>query len=104
MPRRWRRKLRLPATTSQTVGPFFHLGCAPLYRTELAGRGGRGARVTIQGPVPEADREAVPDAGVAVRQAERCRRFSRRGGQDTTADGSVFVGCSLGPTRAYSTF
>ena len=70
--------MRLPATTSQTVGPFFQLGCAALYRTELAGPGVSGERVTIQGRVLDGDGLAVPDAVLEVWQADAAGEYAQR--------------------------
>jgi protocatechuate 3,4-dioxygenase alpha subunit len=96
--------LRLPATTSQTVGPFFHLGCAPLYRTELAGRGVSGARVTIQGRVLDGDGQAVPDAVLEVWQADASGEYAQQAGYDSKADENVFFGFGRIPTDAQGNF
>jgi protocatechuate 3,4-dioxygenase alpha subunit len=68
--------VRLPATTSQTVGPFFHLGCSPLYRTELAGPGINGERITIQGRVLDLDGQPVPDALLELWQADASGKYA----------------------------
>ena len=77
-PRRWRNKLRQPATTSQTVGPYFQLGCSALYRSELAGPSIGGERVTIQGRVLDGDGKAVPDAVLEVWQANAAGEYAQR--------------------------
>ncbi len=41
--------MSLQASTSQTVGPFFIIGCTWLNRNEIAGEGVAGERVTIEG-------------------------------------------------------
>ena len=58
-----------PATTSQTVGPFFKIGFKWLYCDNLAGAGVSGERVTIQGRVFDGDGVPVPDAILEVWQA-----------------------------------
>lgn len=68
--------MRLPATTSQTVGPFFQLGCGTRYRSELAGPGVSGKRVTIQGRVLDGDGRAVPDAMLEVWQADATGEYN----------------------------
>ena len=103
-PRRWRRKLRLPATTSQTVGPFFHLGCAALYRTELAGPGVRGERVSIQGRLLDGEGQGVPDAILEVWQADANGEYAQQAGLDSKAGEDVFFGFGRTPTDADGNF
>jgi protocatechuate 3,4-dioxygenase alpha subunit len=59
----------LQATTSQTVGPFFVIGCTWLNRNEIAGEGVKGERVTIEGSVLDGDGKPVPDALIEIWQA-----------------------------------
>jgi protocatechuate 3,4-dioxygenase alpha subunit len=61
--------MALRATTSQTVGPFFHLGLGWLFRAELAPEGVPGERVTIEGRVVDGDGAPVPDALLELWQA-----------------------------------
>jgi protocatechuate 3,4-dioxygenase alpha subunit len=62
-------QLRLKATTSQTVGPFFSIGFDWLVRDSIAGEGVGGERVTIQGKVFDGSGIPVPDAILEVWQA-----------------------------------
>ena len=64
------------ATTSQTVGPFFALGLARLYRADLAPQGVEGERVTIEGRVLDGDGAAVPDALIEVWQANSHGKYA----------------------------
>jgi protocatechuate 3,4-dioxygenase, alpha subunit len=96
--------LRLLATTSQTVGPFFHLGYAPLYRTELAGPGVSGERVTIQGRVLDGDGQAVTDAVLEVWQADASGEYAPHGGLDATVGKNTFFGFGRIPTDAHGKF
>ncbi len=57
------------ASTSQTVGPFFHLGLSMLNVSELAGPNVRGQRITLEGVVLDGNRHPVPDAMVEIWQA-----------------------------------
>jgi protocatechuate 3,4-dioxygenase alpha subunit len=68
--------VRLRATTSQTVGPFFALGLAWLNRDELAGPGVSGERVTITGRVLDGDGVPVPDALIEIWQANAHGRYA----------------------------
>ena len=94
----------MPATTSQTVGPFFHLGCAPLYRTELAGPGVSGSRVSIQGRVLDGDRQGVPDAVLEVWQADAAGQYALQTAPDAEAGGGTFSGFGRIPTDADGNF
>ncbi len=62
--------MSIPATTSQTVGPYFKIGFSPLYRDQLAGPGVRGERITIEGRVLDGDGKPVPDAVLELWQAD----------------------------------
>lgn len=61
--------MRLQATTSQTVGPYFKIGLEWLHRENLVGERVSGERVTIQGRVLDADGLPVPDAMLEIWQA-----------------------------------
>lgn len=64
------------ATTSQTVGPYFRLGCDPLNCSELAAPGVAGDRITIQGSVLDGDGVGVPDAMLEIWQANAHGRYA----------------------------
>lgn len=68
--------MSLQATTSQTVGPFFALGLARLYRDDLAPKEVGGERVTIEGRVLDGDNVPVPDALLEVWQANRHGKYA----------------------------
>jgi protocatechuate 3,4-dioxygenase alpha subunit len=61
--------MNLPATVSQTVGPFFRIGLQWLTCDNLVGEGVSGERVIIQGRIIDGDRVPVPDAVVEIWQA-----------------------------------
>jgi protocatechuate 3,4-dioxygenase alpha subunit len=96
--------LRLPATTSQTVGPFFHLGCATLYRTDLAGPVVSGERVSIQGRLLDGDGQGVPDAILEVWQADASGEYAQQASLDSQAGGKAFFGFGRIPTGADGNF
>jgi protocatechuate 3,4-dioxygenase alpha subunit len=66
----------LRATTSQTVGPFFALGLAWLNRSQLAGSGVSGERVTLAGRVLDGDGAPVPDAVIEIWQANAHGKYA----------------------------
>jgi|SRR5882672_1894530 len=68
--------MRLQATTSQTVGPFFKIGLRWLDRDSLAAEGVAGERVTIQGRVLEGDGSPVPDAVLEIWQANSHGKYA----------------------------
>lgn len=68
--------MRVPATTSQTVGPFFSIGCDRLIRAELAPARVVGDRVTIRGRVLDADAAGVPDALLELWQANAHGKYA----------------------------
>jgi protocatechuate 3,4-dioxygenase, alpha subunit len=96
--------MRLPATTSQTVGPFYKLGLSPLYRTELAGPGIAGDRITIQGRVLDGQGHPVPDAVLEIWQADAEGNYSQPAAAKSKLLDSVFFGFGRIPTDAEGSF
>jgi protocatechuate 3,4-dioxygenase, alpha subunit len=64
------------ATTSQTVGPFFHIGLNWLCAENLAGPGVSGERVEIEGRILDADGQGVPDALLELWQANAQGKYA----------------------------
>jgi protocatechuate 3,4-dioxygenase, alpha subunit len=62
--------MTLPVTGSQTVGPYFRIGMAPLFREDLASEGVSGERVTIHGRVLDGEGAPIPDATIEIWQAD----------------------------------
>lgn len=67
--------MSLQATTSQTVGPYFSIGFAPLYRSVVAGAEAQGERVRIAGQVFDGDGAPVADACIEIWQADANGRY-----------------------------
>jgi protocatechuate 3,4-dioxygenase alpha subunit len=63
-------------TGSQTVGPFFEIGLAWLYRTDIGGEASAGERVRIRGVVLDGDGAPVPDALIEIWQADAQGRYA----------------------------
>ena len=87
-----------PATTSQTVGPYFKIGLSPLYSHDLVRAGVPGERVTIQGQILDGEGNPVPDAVLEVWQADAQGQYvamedAQRGGAD-----AHFIGFGRIPT------
>ncbi len=68
--------MSLHATTSQTVGPYLHIGLTWLIREDLVGAGVTGDPVTIQGRVLDGDGRPVNDALVEIWQANAHGRYA----------------------------
>jgi protocatechuate 3,4-dioxygenase alpha subunit len=68
--------MTLRATTWQTVGPFFKIGLAWLYREDLAGADVHGERIEITGRVLDADGNTVPDAVLELWQANSHGKYA----------------------------
>jgi protocatechuate 3,4-dioxygenase, alpha subunit len=68
--------LSTPATTSQTVGPFFSIGLDRLGTNNLAASGVSGKRLTIEGHVLDGDGQPVPDAVIEIWQANTHGKYA----------------------------
>ncbi|MBZ5533764.1 MAG: protocatechuate 3,4-dioxygenase subunit alpha [Acidobacteriia bacterium] len=68
--------MSLPATTWQTVGPYFRLGCDALNCSEMAVPGVAGERITIQGRVLDGNGDGVPDAMLEIWQADANGKYA----------------------------
>ena len=68
--------MTLRATTSQTVGPFFTIGLTRMNRSEVAGPGVSGERVTIEGRVVDGDGVPIPDAVIEIWQANSFGKYA----------------------------
>ncbi|MEO8938174.1 MAG: protocatechuate 3,4-dioxygenase subunit alpha [Burkholderiaceae bacterium] len=60
------------ATTSQTVGPYLHIGLAPRNRADIAfdGRTDQTHRIVIEGLVLDGDGDMLPDGMIEIWQAD----------------------------------
>jgi protocatechuate 3,4-dioxygenase alpha subunit len=77
--------MSLQATTSQTVGPYLHIGLTWLNTEEIAPPGISGERVQISGRIVDGLGTLVPDAMLEIWQADHQGRFAhpedRRAGE-----------------------
>jgi len=69
----------VPATTSQTVGPYFAIGLNLLITSDLAGPGVPGERFTLEGRLLDANRKPIPDAVIEVWQANAAGEYAKEG-------------------------
>jgi protocatechuate 3,4-dioxygenase, alpha subunit len=63
-------------TSSQTVGPFLHIGLCGIKRDQLAGPGVSGEPLTIEGQVLDGDGTPVTDALIEVWQANAHGKYA----------------------------
>ena len=95
--------MSLHATTSQTVGPYLHIGLTWLIIESLAPSGVPGQRVRIQGRVLDGDGKPVNDALVEIWQADSRGKFDgkrfRGFGRSATDDAGAFRFNTVKPGR-----
>lgn len=96
--------MALLATTSQTVGPFFKIGLARLYCTDLASPHVPGERVTIAGRVLDGDGQGVPDAILEVWQANAAGKYAHPEDPQQKPVESQFTGFGRVPTADDGSF
>jgi protocatechuate 3,4-dioxygenase, alpha subunit len=82
-------KMKLTATTSQTVGPFFRIGLERLYVDDLTAPGIPGERIEIAGRILDGDGQGVPDAVVEIWQADAQGQYPAPENVDTNANKST---------------
>ena len=79
--------MSLQATTSQTVGPYLHIGLTWLIIENLAPAGVAGERVRIEGRVLDGDGRPVNDALIEIWQANAVGKYAHpRDRQDKPLD------------------
>jgi protocatechuate 3,4-dioxygenase, alpha subunit len=90
----------LVATTSQTVGPYLHIGLAPRDCADVAfdGRTDQPVRITIEGRVVDGDGAPLPDGMIETWQADADGRAEHPG------DGRSASGFGRVPTDAAGGF
>ena len=88
----------IPATTSQTIGPFFAIGLGWLNRSDLAAAGASGERIAVEGRLLDGDGAPVPDALIELWQADAHGTYDHpEDGHETPPD-PAFHGCGRVPT------
>ena len=95
--------MSLQATTSQTVGPFLHIGLTWLITENLAPEGAAGKRISIEGSVIDGDGKPVNDAIVEIWQADAGGEYGtkefRGFGRSATDDAGRFRFQTIKPGR-----
>jgi protocatechuate 3,4-dioxygenase, alpha subunit len=96
--------MSFPPTPSQTVGPFFVIGCDRLKTSEMAGSGVPGERIEIRGRVFDGDGFGVPDAMLEVWQANSAGKYAHPEDTQDKAVEKGFQGFGRIPTDANGGF
>jgi len=95
--------MSLHATTSQTVGPYLHIGLTWLIIEDLAPKGVAGERISIAGRVIDGDGKPVNDALVEIWQANADGKYRNKGfrgfGRSATDDKGAFRFRTIKPGR-----
>ena len=68
--------MSLQTTSSQTVGPFFHIGLTWLFTDNLVAAGVAGDPVVLEGAITDGDGQPVIDAVVEIWQANSHGRYN----------------------------
>ena len=68
--------MSLRTTSSQTIGPYLHIGTTWLVTDNLAANAGTGERITVEGRIVDADGAAVNDALLDLWQANAHGKYA----------------------------
>jgi protocatechuate 3,4-dioxygenase alpha subunit len=68
--------MKLPTTSSQTVGPYLHIGLTWLNTANLVGPGVAATPITIAGRVVDGDGASVTDAMIEIWQANEHGKYA----------------------------
>ena len=95
--------MTLHATTSQTVGPYLHIGLTRMIIEDLAPAGVAGERLAIEGRVIDGDGKPVNDALVEIWQANADGKYGQKDfrgfGRSATDDNGSFRFQTIKPGR-----
>jgi protocatechuate 3,4-dioxygenase, alpha subunit len=95
--------MSLQATTSQTVGPYLHIGLTWLITEKLATARTAGERVDIEGRIVDGDGKPVNDALVEIWQADSRGRYGTKAfrgfGRSATDEKGMFRFQTVKPGR-----
>jgi protocatechuate 3,4-dioxygenase alpha subunit len=94
----------LRTTSSQTIGPFGHIGLAWLVIDNLAGPGVTGEKVLVEGRIVDGDGKGVGDAVVEIWQANAHGRYAHPEDRQDRPPDPGFKGFGRVETRDDGTF
>ena len=93
--------MSLQMSSSQTIGPYLHIGTDWLNTTEMAGADASGERIVIEGRVYDGNGAPVTDALVELWQADADGNYAGADGQPAA---SGFRGFGRAPTDGSGQF
>ena len=96
--------MSLQTTSSQTVGPYLHIGLTWLVTDNLAGPGVSGQPITLGGRIVDGDGAPVTDALVEIWQANSHGRYAHPEDRGTAPLEPGFRGFGRVPTDADGAF
>lgn len=96
--------MSLQATTSQTVGPYFHIGMTWLLKDDLTGPGIAGERIVITGKVLDADGHGASDALLEFWQANAHGKYAHPDDKQEKSLEPAFTGFGRVPTSEDGSF
>jgi protocatechuate 3,4-dioxygenase alpha subunit len=97
-------EMNFRATPSQTVGPFFSIGCNRLNAIDLAEHGVSGERIEFTGRVIDGDGNGVPDAMLEIWQANSAGKYAHPEDPQDKATETGFQGFGRIPTDPNGAF
>ncbi len=90
--------MSLLATSSQTVGPYVHIGFTRLYNDNLAPAGVKGERVVVTGGIVDGEGRPMTDGIVEIWQADANGRYAHSEPQGGAPVDGAFKGFGRVPT------
>jgi len=96
--------MSLQTTSSQTVGPYLHIGLTWLITDNLVGPGASGEKVTIEGRIADGDGNPVSDALVEIWQANAHGKYAHPDDPQDQPLEAGFKGFGRVPTDDAGTF
>lgn len=96
--------MSLQSTPSQTVGPYYSIGLAPLYATQLANDETRGERIAVHGIVHDGFGRPVGDAVLEIWQADAAGIYAHPADPRNAQRDPAFDGWGRVPTDASGAF
>lgn len=96
--------MKFPASTWQTVGPFFGVGMESRYVTDVAGPNAAGQRAVISGRVFDGDKTPISDALLEIWQANAQGKYAHPEDTQEKSLDPGFLGYGRVPTSADGRF
>jgi protocatechuate 3,4-dioxygenase alpha subunit len=96
--------MKLRATPSQTIGPFFQIGMARLCDDDIAKGAKAGERVVVRGRVLDGKGAGVPDAVIEIWQANAHGKYAHPDDAEATRVEDAFTGFGRVPTGEHGEF